>query len=788
MRTLDRKLLRELRQIRGQVVAIVLVVASGIGGFVSMASTWATLDGTRARYYAESRFADVFATLVRAPLSLAGRIEALPGVQAVETRIVAAARVAVPGFEEPVLGRFVSVPESGRRPLLDDLHLRRGRWIDPARSDEVLVHEAFAAAHGLEPGDTIDAVLRGREEKLRIAGIALSPAYVYQVTPGSLYPDDERQGVFWMGAASLATAFDMDGAFNDVALQLARGADEAEVIARLDSILDPWGGTGAYGREDQGSHSMLSHELRQLRSQAVIVPSIFLGVAAFLLHLVLGRIIAGQREVIAVLKAIGYPTRTVGLHYLKLVALIAAAGGAAGAILGVALGRLLVRAYAPFFRFPRLAFELQGEVLVAGVLLALLAGLAATWGSVRRVVRLPPAEAMQPPAPARFRPLLVERLGLAQHLSPAARMVLRRLGRHPVKSALSSLGIALSLGIVLASTGLLGSIEQVVDHVFRQEQRQDATLLFFDPQAPRVIHEIERLPGVLRAEPLRMVAARLGAGHRTETVALEGIAAGSELRRVLGAGARVVGLPPAGLVLSRELAVQLGIEAGETVGVEIREGERPTLRMQVIRLVDDRIGLNAYVDLDHLRRILGEGPRISGARVQLDPARERDFLAAVEQIPEVTGTTLRSSALQAFEEISAETQNVTTGILAFFASIIAVGVVYNTARLTLADSSRELASLRVLGFTRGEISRIFLGELATLVVAAVPLGWAAGWLLAAFIAATLPSDLYRLPVNVPPRALLSGVAIIFAAAAASALLVRRRLDRLDLVGVLKTRE
>lgn len=787
MRPLDRKLLRELWQIRAQVLAIALVLGSGIAGYVSLASTWASLEEARQTFYARTRFADVFATLVRAPRSVAEQVAALPGVQEAEPRIVAAVRILVPDFDEPVNGIAISLPAWGRPPI-DDLHLRDGSWIDPERSDEVLIHEAFALAHGLEPGDEIRAVMNGRMERLRIAGIVLSPEYVYLVTPGTLFPDDQRNGVLWASERTLERAFDMDGAFNDLVVRLARGASEATAIEEIDRILEPWGGTGARPRADQLSNNMLQQELDGLRVQAILVPLLFLGVAAFLLQLVVGRIVAGQREAIAVLKALGLSDRAIGLHYLKLVAAICAGGSLAGALLGIAFGRSMIEMYRPFFRFPVLVFRLQPDVLAIGVLVGVLAGLVATFGSVRKVVRLPPAEAMRPPVPASYRPTLVERIGFGRFLSPAARMVARRLERRPIKTALSTLGVALSLSLLVATYSLLGSVDLLVDLAFRLEQRQDATVTFVEPRAERAIFEVRRLPGVLDAEPIRYVAARLHAGHRKEDVGLQGLPDGARLRRILADGARPVALPPEGLLLSRVLGEKLGVREGDRLFVEVLEGERPKVEVPVGALVDDWLGLNAYMELEPLHRLLGEGRRISGALVQLDPTRERELLDALIQTPLVAGTQLRSAAIRVFDRTMEETQGVTNFILALFASIISVGVVYNTARILLAESSRELASLRVLGFTRGEISRIFLGELATIVLAALPLGTGLGWLLARAIVASLPAEVYRLPVRLPPADLLGSIAVILAAAAASALVVRRRLDRLDLIAVLKTRE
>lgn len=786
MRTLDRKLFRELWDLRAQILAIVLVIASGIGAFVALSSVWYSLDRARSEFYAEYRFGDLFASLVRAPLSVAQRIEELPDVEAVWPRILAGVKLRVEGFDEPIVGTLISLPDS-ESPPLNAIHLRRGRLPSPERREEVLVHEAFAQAHGLGPGSRVKAVLYGRLQELHIVGVALSPEFVYQVVAGSIFPDDARNGVFWMNERALAEAFDREGAFNDLVVRLGRGAKEARAIAAIDRILEPWGGLGTYGRDEQGSHRMLSEELAGLRSQAVVVTGIFLGVAAFLLQLVVGRIITAQREIIAVLRALGYRARTIGAHYLKMVAMICGLGAALGALFGIFLGRLALRAYAPFFRFPSLDFVLQPQVLVIGLVVALGSGLLATLGSVRRVVRLAPAEAMKPPAPAVYRRSWLEGLGLWHHLAAPARMIVRRIERAPLKPALSSLGIGLALAIMIAVGGLLGAIDRMVDRAFRVEQRQDATLVFIEPQEPSVLFEVRRLPGVLAAEPSRSVSVRLRHGTREESLALQGLPPGGTLRRVQGERGPL-GLPPDGLLLSRELGRRLGAREGDRLEVQVREGRRPTLFLPVYGLVDDLVGLNAWIDLESLNAHLAEGKRISAVDVSLDPREIGAFWAAIERAPVVASAHLASAAVEVFEETLAATQNLTNAILAFFSSIIAVGVVYNTARILLSDSARELASLRVLGFTRGEISRIFLGEIAVQVIVALPLGLFLGWAFASLIAAGLPAELYRLPIHLRPRDILWAMAVILIASLGCALIVRRRLDKLDLVAVLKTRE
>jgi len=784
---LDRKLLRDLWHLRGQAVAIALVVACGVATVVTTRVGYESLRISQQEYYARERFADVFAQLVRAPESLGRALAALPGVAAVQTRIVFEVTLDVPGLAEPATGRLVSIPEH-RVPILNDVHLRRGRWIEPGRRDEVIASEAFASANGLEVGDRIGGVLNGRWQALRIVGIGLSPEYVYEVQGTNLFPDNRRFGVLWMSREALGPAFQMDGAFNDVSLRLGAGAQESEVIARTDRLLERWGGLGAYGREDQISHRFLSDEIRQNRVFGTVLPAIFLGVAAFLLHIVLSRLVAMQREQIAVLGAFGYSRRRIGLHYLEFALACVAAGSLLGAVLGLWWAAEINRLYGQFYRFPVLAFAPGGGVVAIAVTVSAGAAAAGANSAVRRVLRLPAAEAMRPEAPARFRPGWFERSGAAAALPASARMIWRNLARRPLRAGLSVLGIALAVAILVVGYFFVDAIETLGVVQFRTVQREDVTVAFHDPRPNRARHELASLPGVLRTEPFRVVAARLRHQHAMRRIAIFGLEPGGELRRIVGADLAVFPLPPEGVVLTTKLAEILGVAPGDTLTVEVLEGSRPVRTVRVAGLADELIGLSAYMDAGALHRLMREGDTLSGAFLKVD-ARATDRLhAELKRMPAVAGVTTRQAALQGFEETLAESLGIFTTVLVTFASVIAAAMVYNAARIALSERGRELASLRVLGFTRAEITWLLLGEQALLTAAAIPLGFALGYQICALLANAYQWELFRMPLVVSNRTYGFAFLVVSAAAVVSGAAVRRRLHRLDLIAVLKTRE
>lgn len=784
---LQRKLWRELWAMRGQALAIVGVIVGGVAVCVMSLSTYQSLLQTRDAYYRDYGFADVLASLKRAPERYAQRLMEIPGVAAVDTRVVAGVNLQVPGFDEPITGKLVSVPDHGQ-PRLNRLHLVRGRMPDSRRDNEVLIGSSFADAHELQPGDSLVAILNGRYRKMRIVGIALAPEYIYQIAPGAFFPDYKRFGVLWMARKPLATAYDMDGAFNDVAVQLQAGSSVADVIDRLDALLNRYGGLGAYGREDQFSNKFLQGEFQQLRTMAFLFPVIFLGVAVFLLNVVLTRLINTQREIVAVLKAFGYSTAAVAWHYCQLVLLITGMGIVLGYVLGVYLGQGMTRVYADYYVFPVLLYEANPLMLAAIALLTTAAALLGTLRSLWRATALPPAEAMRPEPPVKYRPTLVERLGLQRLLSQASRMMLRHLERKPGKSALSILGIALATAVMMVGNFQEDAVQFMLHVQFKLAQQQDLDVSFTEPTEQKALYSLRSLPGVNYAEGQRNVAVRLRYEQRTYLTSVQGLPDDRHLQAVLDTDLEPVPLSDDGLMLTKRLAARLGARPGDQVQLEVLEGKRPVRSVTLTALSQQFLGLGAYMRLADLNTLLREGPVISNALLSIDKDRASDIYRRLRDMPRVAGINLRDTVIASFNESMERVMLIFTLVNSLLGGVITFGVVYNTVRINLAERSRELASLRVLGYTHAEVAYILFGELALMTLLAIPLGFAIGAALCAWMAASFGSDLYRIPLVLTPNTYALSALVVLLSTLLSSVVVWRKLRQLNLVEVLKTRE
>ena len=787
MSALHRKLQRDVWRWRSQILAIVAIIGCGIGIFVAFSSVSSSLEASLDAYYNQYRFADIFDRLTRAPDLVRRTIERLPGVAAVATRVVRDVTIDIPGRAEPATGRVISVSDD-RPPSLNGLHMRAGRYVRPEAPGEVIVSQAFSEGNHLSVGSKLGAVLNGRWQQLTIVGIALSPEYVYEVPPGGQpYPDPAHFGVLWMADKQVSSAFDMYQAFNDVSLRLASGANAPDVIASLNHVLERYGGVGAYDRSEQLSARLLNDALVRLRTSAVFMAVLFLSIAAFLLNLLLVRFVRTQQDQIAILKSFGFSNATIAGHYLGFVVVIVLLGALVGAILGVWWGHMFTGVYSrTFFHLPELHFQTSPVIYLEALGFCAVASIAGALIAVRGAVTLSPAEAMRPKVPATYRRTLLERFTLAARLPIEMRIVQRNIEHKPGIALLSVAGVASAIALLILARYLPEGTNRIYDILFNQVEREDATVTFVHELQPAAAFDLQSLPGVLRVEPFRSVPVLVSYGSAARRVAITGLPRNGDLRRIVDLAGHRVRLPTEGVLLSRKLAQVLRIPNGAILEINVLEGRRQHLRLRVASAVDEFIGTSVYCDLDTLGKLLDQRGQISGANLALDPRHAVEFYSAIKRVPAVAGVSLRDASMNDFNQVLVQGMRVDESMIFLFACVIAFGVAYNTARIALSERAIELASLRILGFTRAETWRILVGEQVFFMFAATVPGIVAGALFTRWLAVVRSTEDFTLPWVFTSASVAFSLTFVIAMTAISALIVRRQIDRLDIVSVLKT--
>ena len=785
-RVIDIKLLRDLRRLWAQALAIAVVLACGVTVLLMSVGMSGALDRSRAAYYDKNAFAEVFARATRVPQTLLPELRAIPGVADLEGRISRFVILDLPGRIRPATAQVVSLPEVGS-PRLNQPILTMGSWPEPGAADQVLVNAPFAEAHGYRPGDTFAANLGGSRRELTVVGAALSPEFIYTIGPGAMMPDPASHGIIWMPARAAEAAFDMTGAVDDIVVSLGRGASEEAVIEALDTLLEPYGGTGAHGREDQISHAFLDSEIEGLRVMAYILPPVFLLISVFLVNMVVGRIVALERAEIGLLKATGYSDRAILVHYLLLAALVALLGITLGFAFGAWASRAVSELYARFFDFPELIFGISWTTYALGALAGFGASGIGAFRAALSAARLPPAVAMAPPPPPVYSTGLIDRILTGLRLPQTDMMILRSITRWPLRAGTSMLGYALGTSVLVASNFMPDSMERLMELSFDISNRQDVILTFGSDVPLSTLEEARRLPGVLQAEGQQYLSATLRSDHRSEDVTIQGIPEGADLARILGPEGPVQP-PEQGLLLTESLLPRLGLRLGDEVEVTLTGRLPEPVMVPVVGTVTQYLGPMGYMSPDAVDALLGREPRLSVINLTLRADMEEAFHKALKLAPGLGGAILLADNQAAFEETIATNIGVMSVIYIFLGGAIAVGVAYNGARIQLSERARELASLRILGFGRWEVSWVLIGEAMLLALLAQPIGWWIGMGVAKLMTNRFSSDLYTLPLVFNPSTFATASVVVLSAALGAVLIVRRRADRLDLVAVMKTRE
>ncbi len=792
MNVLDRKLLRELHASKGLLFATTSLIAVGVMCFIYMRISHRNLRMEQAQYYAQGRLADFWIDVKKVPLAELDALIALPGISEIRPRIQFFVTVDLDRVREPINGQVLSVPDRWQ-PMINDLILKRGSYFTESRRNEVIVNDAFAREHKLFPGQIIHLILNNQRQELFIIGTAVSPEFVYLVGPGSITPDPQHFGVFYLKQSFAEEVFDMDGAANQIVGKLSPEVrdDPDPLLRRAEAILDPYGVYNTIAQKDHPPCRYLADEIRGLGVFASIMPTIFLIVAALVLNILMSRLIDQQQVIIGTLKGLGYANAQIFLHYLKFAATVGLLGATLGCLGGYGMSEFVTRLYRTIFEFPDLPNRFEPTIYLIGIVISLACSLGGAVHGARLALKLQPAQAMRVKPPTQGKTVWLERIGfLWKRFSFGWRMVLRNLIRNRLRTAVGLFAAAMGAGLMITGFILYNATGYLISFQFELISRSDIDLKLEKERSLDVLNESRRLPGVDFAEPTLDVACEFIHGPYRRKGGLTGLIPNAKLTIPRNVNADPIRVPTSGVAMTRKLAEILHLESGDTFTAIPVKGLKQAVDLKVAEISDSFLGLGVYTDLEYLSRLISEETVVTGVQLKISSANgeKYELYRQLKQMPALQAVNARLDNLRNLTETLVNMQRIFIGLFTLFAGVIFFSSLLNTSLIGLAERRRELATLRVLGYGPFEIGGLFLRESMMVAIIGTTLGLPLGIALCHWIAHIYNTDLFRFPIILPPIVFIGTytVGIIFGLLAHA--VVQHEIVKFDWLDALKVKE
>ncbi len=784
---LKRKMLRDLMENKLAYSACLVIITIGLMLYTSISIVMDNLYEAKDNFYREARFADGFARIRGMPEAQVSRLAAIEGIAEIEGRLVKDVRVLYPEQEKNVYLRLVSLPGDKANPINTPL-LMEGSPLNQ-NTREIWVSPSFFEAQGLALGEQLPLLVEGRALSFTIVGTAQSPEFVYAMRTGrELYPMPETFGIAYLPFAVMKTLFQEGDQVNDLVFLLQPGYGYSDVEERLKPRLESYGLLSIFPRENQASHLILSMELQQLEGSATAMPLLFLGIAGAILYILLKRMVEQQRGQIGTLKAFGYTNGELVLHYLSYALWLGFCGGLLGGSLGIWLSFPFTEMYAIFFQLPGLSSQISYKYVGLGMILAFIFSALAGYFGCRAALKLQPAEAMRPAAPPPGHHTGLENWQFYWNLlTVQGKMATRNLFRNKQRSILTTIGIMFAFSMIATTWYFRTVAEILVFEQFALVQTHNLQVNFARPLSLQgVERELGRFPGVKRLEPMLEVPATLKYRWLEKDSVILGLPHDAFLYNILTDKGERVAPPREGIVLAQRLADELGTRVGAELLLE-SYWARDTLKVEVVGIVPQYLGSNGYMEIEALNKLLGLGSLATAALLSLEdeaiPAlRERYREAKPVAVMEESG-----ALLDTFDELMASFGYMQY-VFAVFGFIIAFAIIYNTSIVSLSERKRELASLKVMGMTSGEVLQVLTFEQWLSSILGMLAGIPFTLVLMHAMSRAFATDLFSIPVRTEAGLFIVALLGTVFSVLVAQWTIARRIGGLSLVEVLKERD
>ncbi|BCZ44916.1 ABC transporter permease [Clostridium gelidum] len=787
MNILFRNLLRDIKKSKGQFISILIIVVLGVTFYTAINSAFKNLSNSSSEYYSEYRLADIWVDLYSAPMGIKEKVDSIPNVKTATGRIIKDASINI--LEENATLRFITLPDI-KKDIVNDVVIKSGRYFSEDDSNQCLLDEDFFKANNLNLGEYIYPIISGNKVKLKIVGCVKSPEFVYTLKDASeIMADNKRFGIIYIKQSFGEAIFDFKGSINNLSIQISNGSDVKTVKDDVKKALKNYGVKNVIDREEQTSSKMISEKIKGLKSMGGTFPVIFFMVASVIIYIMMGRMVESQRTQIGVLKAVGFTNMQVLAYYMSYSAMIALIGSFIGSILGTYMGASMTKLYNQYFNLPLGGIKIYSEFVIPAFILTLFFCLFAGYHSCKAIFKIMPSEAMRQKSPESGKKIVIERINLIWiNISYLGKIIVRNLFRYKKRALLTSLGVIFSSAILLVALSMGDSMDFMIQQQYGNIQNYDIKVKFSKLMSIEDLNNIKNITHIKELEPVLETGVEISNGWKHKDVGFTAQIKEPQMYKVEDKSGNAISLPQNGILISEKLANTLGIKVNDSVNIKFYFPGKEKKEMVVKGIIVQYLGLSTYTSMDNLNSILGEGTIASSAVLKLDNTNaENEVKDKLRNMPNVMSVDSKTDSLNALLKTMGAMQ-ASIGVYIMLAGILLIAVLYNIATINIFERQRELATLKVLGFSNNEVKKLIFNENYIIVIFGMIVGLPFGKWLGASLMASSSTDAYTIPYVVEFKTYIIAIILTLLFTAITNLTLMRKIKALDMIEVLKNKE
>lgn len=780
MKKLDKRLFRLINNTKGQYIAVLAIVVTGLFVFTAVSNSALNLKDSLNDYYVETNFADIFVSAISLPQKLESSIIGESDISEAEARLVFDTSFITDDDEDKVNVRAVSVDKNENK--INKLYIKSGKRA--LSEKDIIVIEQFAVARNINVGDQIKLQINGRQYKFNVSAIAASSEYTYIMeNEQAMLPDPENFGIVYIEEDYLRKIYGSKGNFNEILIEINNEDKLDETSEFLEDHLDKYGVKRVIKKDDQLSNSMMKQEIEGLEMMSKSVPVIFLVFAGIMLSSMLSRIIKKDRTAIGILKALGYKNSEVIVHYLKYAASVGVIGGLIGSIVGTALSGAMTNYYLVFFNIPTLTIKVYYDRIIISIILSCLFCIVSGFWGVKGITKINPAESMKPESPGKGKRILIEKIKIIwNHIPFSWKMVLRSIFREKKKFAFVGAAVAITCGMMVMTIWMIDIMDVMFNKHYNEFMKMEYNINFIGFENENAKKEVAENINVEDIEGRIELPFELENGKKSKIVNVIGLEKNTVFYGFEDMKGSKVYIPDDGILISSNLATGLNVKTGDSILLKNFLPNKDDGYVTVKGIIKQSLGINGYMNLNYLNDKFLDKGIINGIYLNSDD----DVSSKLKDVKNINTIQSQNDMRSAFEEYTGLI-NVSMGFMVIFSGLLGFIIMYSMTLMSINERTLEFSSLRVMGFSKKEIFNMLVRENMIMSFIGIIVGIPLGLWLVNYMATSYTTDVYSMnePVSAISVVIAMILTIVFLISAQ--FMTYAKIHKLDFMQALKNR-